>query len=47
MITSRRKKVIGQLKLDMMAIYISTAEATARGHAKRAKEEKEKMIATL
>jgi hypothetical protein len=29
MISSRRKKVIGQLKLNMMAIYISTVEATA------------------
>jgi bifunctional DNase/RNase len=44
MITSRRHKVIGQLKLDMMAIYISTAEATARGHAKIAKEEEEKLL---
>jgi hypothetical protein len=45
-ITSRRNKVIGQLKLDMMAIYISTAEATARGHAKIAKEEKEKLMSS-
>jgi uncharacterized protein YsxB (DUF464 family) len=30
-----------------MAIYISRAEATARGHAKRAKDEKEKLIAAL
>jgi hypothetical protein len=39
MITSRREKVISQLKLDMIAIYISTAEATAWGHSKRVKEE--------
>jgi hypothetical protein len=43
MIISRRNKVIGQLKFDMMAIYISTAEATARGHAKIAQEEKDKL----
>ncbi len=46
-ITSRRNKVIGQVKLDMMAIHISTAEATARGHAKIAKEEREKLLLTL
>jgi hypothetical protein len=44
MITSRRHKVVGQLKLDMTTIYISTAEATARGHAKIAREEKEKLL---
>lgn len=43
-IISRRDKVIGQAKLDMMAIYISTAEATARGHAKIAKEEFDKLL---
>jgi hypothetical protein len=43
-ITSRRIKVIGQLKFDMMAIYISTAEATVRGHAKIAQEEKDKLL---
>jgi hypothetical protein len=44
MIISRRNKVIGQLKFDMMAIYISAAEATARGHAKLAQEEKDKLL---
>ena len=46
MITSRRNKVIGQVKLDMMAIYISTAETTARGHAKVAREEREKVLSS-
>ncbi|CAF1285889.1 unnamed protein product, partial [Rotaria sordida] len=46
-ITNRRSKTIGQFKLDMMAIHISTAGATARGHAKIAKEEKEKLLLLL
>ena len=46
MITSRRHKLIGQFKLDMMAINISTAEATVRGHASIAREEKEKLLST-
>ena len=45
-ITSRRVKVIGQLKFDMMAIYISTGEATARGHAKIAQEEIDKLLSS-
>lgn len=44
MITSRREKVVGQLKLDMTAIQISTAEAIARGHANVAKKNKEKLL---
>lgn len=44
MITSRRKKVIGQLKLDITAIHISTVEAIARGHANVAKEMKRKLL---
>ena len=47
MITSRREKVIGQLKLDMTAIQISTAEAIARGHANVAKKSKEKLLLLL
>jgi hypothetical protein len=47
MIISRRNKVIGQLKLDTMAIHISTAETTAPPHAKIAKEEKEKTLLLL
>jgi len=47
MITNRRNKLISQVKLDMMAIYISTAEATGRAHAKTAKEEKEKLLLSL
>jgi ElaB/YqjD/DUF883 family membrane-anchored ribosome-binding protein len=46
MITSRRDKILGQVKLDMMAIYISTAEATARGHAKVTIEEKDKLLSS-
>ena len=45
-ITSRRVKVIGQLKFDMMAVYISTGEATARGHAKIAQEEIDKLLSS-
>jgi isocitrate/isopropylmalate dehydrogenase len=41
---SRRNKVIGQLKLNMMSIYNSTAEATALGYARIVAEEKETML---
>ena len=42
-IMNRRQKLIGQFKLDMMAISISTAEATARAHTRIAREQTEKM----
>lgn len=42
-IMNRRQKLVGQFKLDMMAISISTAEATARAHARIAREQTEKM----
>jgi hypothetical protein len=42
LVTSHYNKAISQLKLGMMTIYISTAKATARGHAEIAKED-EKM----
>lgn len=42
-IINRRQKLVGQFKLDMMAINISTGEATARAHARVAREETEKM----
>ena len=42
-ISGRRQKVIGQLKLDMMAIDISIAEAAARGHSNRVRDEREKL----
>ena len=44
---SRRKKVIGQLKLDMTAIYMTAVEATARGHFNVAKEAKGKLLLLL
>jgi hypothetical protein len=43
-LTNRHNKIIGQVKLDMMAIYISTGEAKARGHAKVAEEEKDRLL---
>jgi hypothetical protein len=43
-ISGRRQKIIGQMKLDMMAIDISVAEAAARGHSNRVKEEHEKLL---
>ena len=47
MITSRRQKVIGKLRLDMTAIHMTAAEATARGHSNVAKEVKEKLLLLL
>ena len=43
-LTNRRDKIIEKVKLDMMAMHISAVEATARGHAKIAKEEKNKLL---
>ncbi|CAF1500166.1 unnamed protein product [Adineta steineri] len=43
-LVSRRDKIIGQLKLDIMTIDISTTEAIARGHARLVKEEKEMLL---
>ena len=47
MITNRRQKLIGQFKLAMMAINISTAEATVRGNAIIVREEKDKLLSTI
>ena len=47
MITSRRQKVIGKLKLDMTAIHLTAGKATARGHSNIAKEAKEKLLLLL
>ena len=42
--SGRRQKVMGQMKLDMMAIDIAIAEAAARGYSNRAREEREKLL---
>ena len=43
-ISGRRQKVIGQMKLDMMAIEIAIAEAAARGHSNRVRREREQLV---
>ena len=43
-ISNRRNKMIGQFKLDMMSISISTVEATARAHGKVIRDEKERLL---
>ncbi|CAF1501889.1 unnamed protein product [Adineta ricciae] len=45
-ITNRRNKVIGQMKLDLMSMEISTAEATVRGHTHTINQEKEKLLSS-
>ena len=46
MLASRRQKLIGQFKLDLMAVDISKAEAMAHGHARMARELKENLLST-
>ncbi|CAF1426326.1 unnamed protein product [Adineta steineri] len=46
-LVSRRDKIIGQLKLDIMTIDISTTEAIARDHARLVKEEKEMLLISI